>query len=461
MKKRLGYIFIFSGIALIPVLLWLMFEGKFPSELTEIFSFLITLVLFFSGFALIIYDAEPAKRKRKARLRLIISLTLVLLGLYMKFNHMYGAGITFINGVLMFCFSYVPLLVLSRYEKWKDFTSNKFHTITVSIADLLSIISVSYGVLGKAMHWPLAFHFLIFGAVLFGISFIAWNRIFRYSLQKSRESEIKLNETLKELKTKHEIIEEKNKEITDSINYAKRIQSALLPDENDLKKIFPDSFILFKPKDIVSGDFYWMAKTENHFFYVTADCTGHGVPGGFMSMLGSSFLNEIIVENKLREPAEILDRLREKVISALKQTGETGENKDGMDLVLIRVSNDLTKLSYASANNEFYIIRNNEMHFYYPDKQPIGFIGAHQKPFIQHEVQLMKGDVIYTFTDGYADQFGGDKGKKLKYKNMETLFMENHLKNFSGQKIIYENFIENWRGSLEQNDDICVIGIRI
>jgi serine phosphatase RsbU (regulator of sigma subunit) len=461
MKKKAGYIFIFSGIVLIPILLWMMFDGMFPSELAEIFSFLLTLVLFFTGFALIVFDAEPEKRKRKARLRLIISLILVLLGLNMKVNHLYGAGIVFINGVLMFCFSYVPLLVLSRYEKWKDFTSNKFHTLTVSIADLLSIISVSYGVLGKAMHWPLAFHFLVFGAVLFGISFIAWNRIFRHSLQKSRESEIKLNETLKELKTKHEIIEEKNKEITDSINYAKRIQSALLPDESDFKNIFPDSFILFHPKDIVSGDFYWMAKTDKYFFYATADCTGHGVPGGFMSMLGSSFLNEIIVENHNYEPAEILNRLREKVISALKQTGEAGENKDGMDIVLIRISNDFTKLCYAAANNEFYIIRNNEMLFYSPDKQPIGYIGEYQKPFSQHEISLEKGDIIYSFTDGFADQFGGEKGKKLKYKNMETLLMQNHKKNLSEQKIIYFQFIENWRGQLEQNDDICVIGIKI
>ncbi|MFZ5553082.1 MAG: tetratricopeptide repeat protein [Bacteroidota bacterium] len=288
-----------------------------------------------------------------------------------------------------------------------------------------------------------------------GLALIAVFSVFLFNRFRVTQRQKKLIEEQKA------IVEEKQKEIVDSINYAKRIQNAILPDEKDFASLFTDAFVLFKPKDIVSGDYYWVTEKKSFIFYATADCTGHGVPGGFMSMLGNSFLNEIVMEKNISEPSAILNELRDKVIAALKQTGNVGENKDGMDIVLTRFDLEHKKLLYASANNDFYIIRNNELLVCRPDKQPIGYYNDTMKPFSQHEVQLEKGDCVYTFTDGYADQFGGAKGKKLKYKNLESLLMKNHTLPFAEQKEVLNDFIENWRGELEQNDDICLIGIKI
>ncbi len=283
------------------------------------------------------------------------------------------------------------------------------------------------------------------------------------------------------------IIEEKNHEITDSINYAKRIQNAVLPAEEEFTKSFRDSFVLLKPKDIVSGDFYWFtkaipvtnkrreetfnrgtestsAKTEEEkeiFIYATADCTGHGVPGGFMSMLGTSLLNEIINEGKVFDTAKALDLLRERVIAGLKQTGASGENKDGMDIVLTAYDLQSNTLTYSAANNGFYLIRDNKIIDCDPDKQPIGHYGDAMKPFTQHKIELQPGDCIYTFTDGYADQFGGPRGKKYKYKTMEEKLLEIHQKPMQEQKQIMDKVIVDWMGDIEQNDDICLIGVRI
>lgn len=461
MLRKIGKYLIIIGGILIPVMLVLLFTDLISQDSWQIILFLLCLILFFLGFSFLHFNSEPKVRRKKMIWYFIISLFIILVGLNLKVNHLKGANICVVIGSIMLSFSFFPLLVKHRFDKWKTFTANSIHTLVVSICDLLSLISIICGILFKFMKWPGATWLFICGVVLFLISFLAWNQIFRYSLRKTKENEDKLADAFRQLHLKHEIIEEKNKEITDSINYAKRIQSALLPSENDLKNIFPESFILFKPKDIVSGDFYWMTKTENYFFYATADCTGHGVPGGFMSMLGCSFLNEIIVENKIHEPAEVLNRLREKVIHALKQTGSSGENKDGMDIVLARINHTKNEMTYAAANNEFYLIRNGEMQFFAPDKQPVGFYSEQQKPFSQKTIELLPEDSIYTFTDGYADQFGGEKGKKLKYKNLEQLLLVNHKHPFEQQKSEYDLFIEKWKGELEQNDDICLIGIKI
>lgn len=263
-----------------------------------------------------------------------------------------------------------------------------------------------------------------------------------------------------ELQHQKEIMQEKNKEILDSINYAQRIQQALLPDEAELQLYFPESFVLFKPKDIVSGDYYWITQKDNNIFYATADCTGHGVPGGFMSMLGSSFLNELVNEKEITEPAEILNSLRERVMSALRQTGSVGENKDGMDIVLCRIDKNKKELVYAAANNGFYLVRNGEIHEYKPDKMPIGHY-FDMKPFSQRTISLMPGDSIYTFTDGYADQFGGPKGKKFKYLSLNKLILENSAKTMREQCNILSSTYEEWKGSFEQTDDVCVIGVRV
>jgi serine phosphatase RsbU (regulator of sigma subunit) len=262
-------------------------------------------------------------------------------------------------------------------------------------------------------------------------------------------------------KIAEEIIREKNKDITDSINYAQKIQQAILPDQNEFTKHFPDSFVLFKPKDIVSGDFYWLAQKNDYVFYAAIDCTGHGVPGGFMSMLGSSLLNEIINDKNVFEPGDILDLLRIKIIQALKQKGESGENKDGMDMCLCRINKDRNELVYAAANNPLWIVRNNELLEFASNKQPVGISVGNFSQFEQSTVPLKSNDCIYIFTDGYADQFGGPKGKKFKYKPLKELLIANNKSPMHSQKEILDSTIMNWKGEMEQVDDILLIGIRI
>ena len=273
-----------------------------------------------------------------------------------------------------------------------------------------------------------------------------------------------INRQKKIIEMQKEVVEEKNKAITDSINYAQKIQRALLPDGGEFATIFPQSFILYKPKDIVSGDFYWCTslKGKPHIkLYATADCTGHGVPGGFMSMLGTTFLNEIVNEKGITEPADILNLLREKVISALRQTGAVGESKDGMDITMIRLDESTNTLTYASANNTFYIMRANDLIEHKPDKMPVGYYNGVPRPFTQHTVSLEKGDIIYTFTDGYADQFGGNKNKKFTYKQLKDLIASIYSKPIDEQKTIIESTFEQWRGNYQQVDDICMIAVKV
>ena len=253
----------------------------------------------------------------------------------------------------------------------------------------------------------------------------------------------------------------KNKEVTDSINYAKGIQDAILPHDDFLQSFVQDSFILFRPKDIVSGDFYWMNENEQYVFVAVADCTGHGVPGGFVSMVGANSLKQTINEYKLNEPADILDKLSELVEQAFKK------RNDGMDISLVRISkqliNNKREIKWAGANNPFWAIREKEGEFFEikPDKQPIGNYD-YRKPFTDHIVDLDQGDIMYLFTDGYADQFGGEKGKKFKYSSFRALLLKNHTQPMKEQCQLLNDTIKIWMGSdYEQIDDICIIGIKI
>jgi len=270
---------------------------------------------------------------------------------------------------------------------------------------------------------------------------------------------IELNDSLEKLS-------EKNKEITDSINYAKKIQSAYLPPENTFHLLFKDAFLLFKPKDIVSGDFYWfygLADGNNQLCTIlhcaVADCTGHGVPGALMSVICGNALNETVVANKIFETDQILNEIRINVKRSLKSINYSGQ-KDGMDIALIKLNTETNELWYSGAYNPLWIKRGNEMLELAPDKQPIG-VYDHEKDFTVQNVQLSKGDIIYLFSDGYADQFGGPKGKKFKYKQLNELLKANAHLTMPEQKQKLETAFENCRGELEQVDDVCVIGIRI
>jgi serine phosphatase RsbU (regulator of sigma subunit)/tetratricopeptide (TPR) repeat protein len=271
----------------------------------------------------------------------------------------------------------------------------------------------------------------------------------------------KLSKKNEEIVAQRNIILEKNKEIIDSINYALKIQTAMLPTEEDMRFALGDLFIFYRPKDIVSGDFYWFHQTEEYYFYAVADCTGHGVPGGFMSMLGISLLNEIVTEKAIYEPNDILDLLSAKLVSELKQTESKSASKDGMDITLCRINKAKTELCYAGANNDLWLIRNNDLIIYKADKQPVGFHYGAYKQFNQHRIELKHNDRIFSFTDGYADQFGGQKGKKFKYRNLKNLFLYIYYLPERQQKEMTSKTFDSWKGDLEQVDDILILGLKI
>lgn len=226
-------------------------------------------------------------------------------------------------------------------------------------------------------------------------------------------------------------------------------------------------FILYKPKDIVSGDFYYALShkppggTKEIFYICTADCTGHGVPGAFMSMLGISSLNKSIIEKNILKPNLILDNMRTEIIASLNPEGSEEESKDGMDCVLCAYDFEGMKLEFAAANNPLWLVRDGQLTEYKPDKMPVGKYSEDHAPFTLQTIDLKKGDIIYTFTDGYADQFGGPKGKKFKYKQLEEKLLEISPKSLEEQKAILEETFNKWKGNLEQVDDICVIAIKI
>lgn len=258
-----------------------------------------------------------------------------------------------------------------------------------------------------------------------------------------------------------EIIENKNREITESILYARKIQTAILPPGDFIQTLLPERFILYQPKDIVSGDFYWIAKLNDRVICVTADCTGHGVPGAFMSLLGIAFLNEILSLNPLIHANEILNVLSEKIKTALHQTGQKMESKDGIDIALYILENDLTSLEYAGANIPLFIIRNGELITIEPDRMPIGFYLGDIKSFTNHTITLCKNDLLYTSSDGYRDQFGGSNNKKMKRQDFKKILIDISKYAMDEQKKILENYYYTWKGNEEQIDDILVIGVRI
>jgi len=274
------------------------------------------------------------------------------------------------------------------------------------------------------------------------------------------------------------IVDEKNKDITDSIHYASRIQRALLTTDDYIGKRLKEYFILFKPRDIVSGDFYWANEVETdagkRLLVCAGDCTGHGVPGAFMSLLNISILNEVNIEKKINEPAKILNEVRDHIIKALNPEGKDEGSKDGMDCVLASLAPSSPEggiiLTYAAAYNAPLVIKksppsecNSEaVEAELPcDKMPVGIFIGEKKPFTQHSVEMNSGDCLYLFTDGYADQFGGPKGKKFKYKTLSEKLKTISEKPMAEQKQILEGTFEEWKGNLEQVDDVLIIGIRV
>lgn len=277
---------------------------------------------------------------------------------------------------------------------------------------------------------------------------------------KKRTAKIQLQK--EEIEAQRDEIEKKNEDILDSIQYASRIQTAVIPPLFDLTSVFKDAFVLNKPRDIVSGDFYWFARRDNLIFIAAADCTGHGVPGAFMSMLGIASLNEIVNSVDCQcDSAYILNRLRDKIKVSLRQEGKIGEAKDGMDIAFCIIDLQNMEISYAGAYNPLLLIRDNELSEFKADKMPIGIHLNDKKNFKNHKIALKPNDRFYLFSDGYVDQFGGEKGRKFLSKNFKNLLLENHQKDFSDQHDILEETITSWMGNHHQIDDMLVIGFKI
>ena len=270
------------------------------------------------------------------------------------------------------------------------------------------------------------------------------------------QQKVKVIQQKEDVEFAHKELEEKNQEILDSILYAKRIQSAILPSVKLVKEYLKESFILYKPKDVVAGDFYWMEQKDGKVLFAAADCTGHGVPGAMVSVVCNNGLNRSVREHGLTIPGEILDKTREIIVKEF-QKSEEGV-KDGMDIALCSIEG--MKLQYAGAYNPLWIIRNGEIIETKANKQPIGQF-ENPEPYTTHSFDLEQGDTIYIFSDGYVDQFGGEKGKKFKSKAFRELLLSIQDKTMEDQKISIDEIFETWKGASEQIDDVCVIGVRV
>ncbi|MCS6821532.1 MAG: SpoIIE family protein phosphatase [Microscillaceae bacterium] len=251
----------------------------------------------------------------------------------------------------------------------------------------------------------------------------------------------------------------------DSIAYAMKIQEILLPSEDFIRNTLPECFVFYQPKDIVSGDFYWLKRVGDWIYVAAADCTGHGVPGALLSTIGITQLNEIVLLRNFTKVSEILDELRKRVVELFLQNDGERKINDGMDIAICGLSIETKVLHYAGADNGLYLFQNidGERKFIHikPDKMPIGYHPNLHKPFTNHEIQLQQGDVFYLFSDGYTSQFGGDKNETLKTKRFKELLHCIHNEPMPKQKEIIEQTINQWKGNQEQTDDMLVLGVRI
>jgi len=294
----------------------------------------------------------------------------------------------------------------------------------------------------------------VLGIIVAGVSVIAF-------INKRKTSRL-LGKQVSEINYQNSVIKEKNKDITDSIQYAKRLQEAVFPEVDILNGYFAESFVLFKPKDIVSGDFYWFEQAGDKTVFAVGDCTGHGVPGAFMSILGHNLLNQIILEYGITNPAEILRMLDKQVSNALNKKGTKKEYNDGMDIAICVLDKKKKNLLFAGANRPLVIKRGSELIELKPNKFAIGGIQDDScKLFTQQEIPAMENDIFYLFSDGYYDQFGGPKGKKFKYRQLVEKIVSIGNKPLEEQKNILAETLKAWQGNLEQVDDVCVVGVKI
>lgn len=262
-----------------------------------------------------------------------------------------------------------------------------------------------------------------------------------------------------EIEAQRDFISRQNQDIKDSIHYAKQIQTALMPEFKFSNKVLKDSFLWFNPRDIVSGDFYWCTESDTHMVVAAADCTGHGVPGAFMSMLGMAYLDEVVIKGKEYRPNKIIDAIRDGIIKSLKQHGLANQSKDGMDITVVSVDLQKKTIQYSGANNPIYVMRNDELIEYKGDRMPAS-VYPKMEPFTMHEFDIVPGMWVYMFSDGFADQFGGPDGGKFKYKPFKRLLESNHKMKADVQRSIIEQTFNEWKSNNYQVDDNLVLGLK-
>ncbi|MBM76948.1 MAG: hypothetical protein CL846_00555 [Crocinitomicaceae bacterium] len=283
-------------------------------------------------------------------------------------------------------------------------------------------------------------------------------RILEQKVKERTEEVVRQKDEIDNQKSK---LEELYNDVTDSIRYAKRLQDSILPPDRFIKKLFPSSFVLFKPKDIVSGDFYWVNQIKDEMLFASVDCTGHGVPGAFMSLVGANGLNAVLNDKSIDKTGPILDALNKYASESLNKTGDENAVRDGMDISICSLNRKTNKIQYSGAYNPLYLIRDNELQVFKTDKFAIGSFEPGTKNYETFTLDVKKGDIIYLFSDGYADQFGGLKGKKFMYRQFKETLIKISSEPMEKQKELLDQKIEAWRGSLDQIDDILVMGVKV
>lgn len=342
--------------------------------------------------------------------------------------------------------------------------SYEFQVISANNDGVWNVIPRTFKFKIKPPIWEEIWFLTLSLFILLLIAFI----IINYRIQSLRKAKDVLEEKVKErtveLKEQKDELVAINENIQDSINYAGKIQNAMFPALNIFNSNFSQFFILNKPKDILSGDFYWakeiVYKGTKHIIFVVADCTGHGIPGALVSMLGMSLLNEIVRKEAILQPNQALDELRKEIKSSLKQTGALDDQSEGIDMIMCTLNTETLEMQHSGANSPMYVVRNNEIIVLNPTFNPVG-IFIKEIPFKHNEFQLQKGDILYMFSDGYVDQFNGETGEKFKVNRFRELLLQIHSQPLKRQKLTLNANIEKWKGSHEQIDDILIVGLKI
>jgi serine phosphatase RsbU (regulator of sigma subunit) len=445
MKKIIAWISVFFGISLLGITIYLSIFQKIATG--DMLIWIILAFMFsFIGISTTWLSKSYEKKRTIRKYFLILLAVLLILTIIFYYHNTYFYWF-YLSSVLFFSFGITPLNASIRIKKWTNYVDSKLTLNLLCYADYLGIILLTLGLSWKTMHWPLANQLILIGVILLIVAALSWNKIFRrqIDLRIVAENELK----------------EKNQEIMDSINYAQRIQHSFLATQQLLNQNLGEHFIYFNPKEAISGDFYWAAKLNNgNFAMVNADSTGHGVPGAIMSILNVSAI-EKAVENNATNPADIFNQTRKTIIERLKKDGSKEGGKDGMDASLISFNSDKSKMTYVAAQNPIWVIRNGELTEIKPEKMPVGKHDKEHVPFNGGEYDIQKGDQIYTLTDGFQDQFGGPKGKKFMVKKMREYVLSISSLSMAEQHQRITDTFSNWKGDVEQVDDVCVIGVRI